>query len=66
LAFLKIDLEAIDPNIQSIKAEAIGKAARWQGYEALEGLGNTRTINHSNAANPIIYPLNFTYLIFKT
>ena len=44
--------EAARPITHVIKPEAIGKASRWQGYAARDGLGMTRTKNHIKAAKP--------------
>jgi len=41
------------PNSQIIKPDANGKATRWQGYVAREGLGITRTRNQTSAAKPV-------------
>src|SRR6478736_3030736 len=47
------NVEATIAAIQAIKLLAIGKATRWQGYEARLGLGITRTRNHTNEHSPV-------------
>jgi hypothetical protein len=51
--FLKMPTDSSVPEIQIIKDVATGKAARWHGYNALEGLGITRMRNHIREAKPV-------------
>lgn len=55
LAFLNKKEVANTPPTHITKAEAMGKAALWHGYAALEGLGTTRIKNQINALKPTIY-----------
>ena len=53
-AFRKAAYDAANPVSQITKPDANGKAIRWHGYVAREGLGITRTRNHISDANPTI------------
>jgi hypothetical protein len=52
LDFRYISLVPKRPANQITKPLANGKAARWQGYAARDGLGRTRSRNHASDASP--------------
>src|ERR1035441_5112871 len=52
LDFRYITLVPNRPANQITNPLANGKAARWQGYAARDGLGRTRTRNHVSDASP--------------
>src|ERR1035441_7304112 len=52
LDFRYITLVPYRPANQITNSLANGKAARWQGYAARDGLGRTRTRNHVSDASP--------------
>jgi hypothetical protein len=54
LALRNAATEPSRPISQITKPEANGKATRWQGYVARDGLGITLMRNHISAANPVI------------
>jgi hypothetical protein len=51
-AFLNATAQAPSPRNHATNPEANGKAARWQGYVARDGLGTTRIKNHINDTSP--------------
>ena len=62
LDFRYISLAPNMPANQTTKPLANGKAARWQGYAARDGLGRTRTRTHVSDASLYGDALNFKKL----
>jgi hypothetical protein len=58
--------EAARPIIQTMKPDASGKANRWHGYAAREGLGMTRTKNQIRAAKPVNGNNHHTHLNLRS
>ena len=50
--FFRIKLIPVSETSHNTNAEAIGNAARWQGYAAREGFGITLIKNHNTAKTP--------------